>query len=159
MYYSHQWIIDSCCGITLLQMQGEFFVLRTRSVVCAGGKWKLRVTFFLHCDFAAQIWYGLCRWLDVVVELPANVMMSYGSLIGSGRNKRMKKGFAIVWLAFIRTIWRARNDKTFNNVAGVVEDAVDLIQRLSWQWFLNNAATGSCLLYEWVWNPGDCMLR
>ncbi|GAU14204.1 hypothetical protein TSUD_307640 [Trifolium subterraneum] len=65
----------------------------------------------------------------------------------------------MLWLAFIWVIWRIRNDKIFNNVAGVVEDAVENIQRLSWHWFLSNTAKGSCLLYEWIWNPGDCMLR
>ncbi|MCI16926.1 pantothenate synthetase [Trifolium medium] len=112
----------------------------------------------MHCDFAAQIWYAVCRWLGVVVVLPPDVMIMYGTLVCSGRNKRLKKGFSIVWLAFIWVIWRSRNEKIFNNVAGVVGDAVDMIQRVSWQWFLNNTAKTPCLLYEWVWNPGDCML-
>ncbi|GAU38401.1 hypothetical protein TSUD_52260 [Trifolium subterraneum] len=68
---------------------------------------------FIHCDFAAHIWYAICRWLGVVVILPPEVMMM--------------------------------NDKIFNEVAGVVDDAVDMIQRLSWQWFVRCvifAATG-----------------
>ncbi|CAJ2654329.1 unnamed protein product [Trifolium pratense] len=111
----------------------------------------------MHCDFAAQIWYAICRWLGVV--LPPDVMNLYGTLVGCGRNKCVKKGFSIVWRAAIWVIWRSRNDMIFNNVAGVVEDAVGLIQRLSWQWFVNNMAKGPCLLYEWIWNPGDCMIR
>ncbi|GAU27911.1 hypothetical protein TSUD_160060 [Trifolium subterraneum] len=52
-----------------------------------------------------------------------------------------------------------RNDWVFNNVEGDVEDAVVSIQLISWQWYLNRVATGSCLLHEWVWNPGDYMLQ
>ncbi|GAU51608.1 hypothetical protein TSUD_414400 [Trifolium subterraneum] len=114
---------------------------------------------FIHCDFAAHIWYAICRWLGVVVILPPEVMMMYGILVGSGRNKKIKKGFSSVWLAFVWVVWRCRNDKIFNEVAGVVDDAVDMIQRLSWQWFVSDSGRGPCLLYEWIWDPGDCMLR
>ncbi|CAJ2641793.1 unnamed protein product [Trifolium pratense] len=71
------------------------------------------------------------------------------SLYGcSGRNKRLRKGFSLVWLAFMWVIWKSRNEKIYNNVVGVVEDAVDLIQRLSWQWHLSKNAKAPCLLYE-----------
>ncbi|MCH87455.1 ribonuclease H, partial [Trifolium medium] len=33
---------------------------------------------FLHCKYAADIWYAVSRWLGVVTVLPANVLMSYG---------------------------------------------------------------------------------
>jgi hypothetical protein len=85
--------------------------------------------------------------------------MSYGVLVGSGRNKKIRKGFSVVWIMFIWVLWKVRNNQIFNNGAESVDDAVDLIQRLSWQWHLSKLATGSCLLYKCVWNPGDCMLR
>jgi hypothetical protein len=91
--------------------------------------------------------------------LPGEVLASYGQLVGSGRNKKIKKGFSSVWLAFVWVIWKTRNDKIFNNVRGEVDAVVDCIQHLSWQWFLNKVAEHSCLLYEWIWNPGECMLR
>jgi hypothetical protein len=65
--------------------------------------------------------------------LPTDVMMSYGLLVGSGRNKRIRKGISIVWVAFVWVIWRCRNDRIFNNVVGMVADTMDQIQRLSWQ--------------------------
>ncbi|GAU29820.1 hypothetical protein TSUD_223660 [Trifolium subterraneum] len=136
-------------------------IIRSEDAVCdmCGGVSETSRHVFMHCDFAAQVWYAICRWLGVVVLLPPDVMTMYGSLVGCGSNKKIKKGFSIVWLAFIWVMWRSRNDKVFNNVAGVVEDALNHIQRISWQWFLSNTAKGPCLLYEWSWDPGKCMLR
>ncbi|MCH84701.1 putative ribonuclease H protein [Trifolium medium] len=114
---------------------------------------------FLHCRFAAAVWYAINRWLGVVVVLPAEPMMSYGLLVGSGGNKKIRKGFSIVWLAFVWVLWRARNDRVFNNVGDSVDNVVERIQRTSWQWYLHKTAKGSSLLYEWIWNPGDCMMR
>jgi hypothetical protein len=45
-----------------------------------------------------------------------------------------------------------RNDWVFNNITVDGVSVVELIQRLSWHWFLNNTAKGPCLLYEWIWN-------
>jgi hypothetical protein len=93
----------------------------------------------------------------VMVLPPREVLMSYMQLVCSGRNRRIQKGFSSVWLAFVWVIWKVRNDRIFNNVTGDVEAAVECIQRLSWQWFLNRVAANSCLWYEWVWDPGICM--
>jgi hypothetical protein len=124
-----------------------------------GGDPETARHLFLHCPFVAAVWYALNRWLGVMVVPPGELIASFGQLVESGRNKKIKKGFSGVWLAFVWVIWKTRNDKIFNNVDGEVDVAVDCIQRLSWQWFLNKVAAHSCLLYEWVWNPGDCMLR
>ncbi|GAU26446.1 hypothetical protein TSUD_294120 [Trifolium subterraneum] len=114
---------------------------------------------FLHCRFASAVWYRVNRWLGTMVVIPHDIIMSHGLLVGCGGNKKVRKGYSIVWLAFVWVIWRFRNDRVFNNINGEVEDAMDSIQRLSWQWYLLKTAKGSSLLYEWVWNPGDCMLR
>jgi hypothetical protein len=126
--------------------------------VCGVGTETAR-HLFLHCPFTANVWYGVNRWLGVMVVLPQEVLPSYGQLVGCGRNKRIRKGFSIVWVAFVWVIWKIRNDWIFSNSNETVEGALDLIQRLSWQWFLNKLAKSSCLFYEWIWNPGECMLR
>jgi hypothetical protein len=65
----------------------------------------------------------------------------------------------VIWLAFVWAVWKARNDRVFNNVVVDAPVIFDLVQRLSWNWFVNNTAKAPFLLYEWVWNPGDCMMR
>jgi hypothetical protein len=114
---------------------------------------------FLHCPFASAVWYGLNRWLGVVVVPPLEMGMSYEQLVATCPNKKIRKGFSSVWLAFVWVIWKTRNDRIFNNMVGNVDEALDCIQRLSWQWFLNKVARNSCLFYEWRWNPCECMLR
>jgi hypothetical protein len=94
-----------------------------------------------------------------MVVLPPEVTTAYVLLVGCRRNKRIRKGFATVWLAYVWVMWKMRNDWVVNNVARTVERVVEDIQRTSWQWFLSYEAKGSSLLYEWVWNPRDCMLR
>jgi hypothetical protein len=113
---------------------------------------------FLHCRITVAIWYSIYNWSGVVSVLPPYLPMSYAMFVGCGSNKQRRKGFLIIWLAYIWGIWKTRNNCVFNN--GVVDrsEVVDLVQREAWGWFLHNTVKGSCLLYEWVWNPVDCML-
>jgi hypothetical protein len=114
---------------------------------------------FLHCSYTAKIWYAVINWYGAVLVLPPNLHLSFVGLVGCGSNKRRRKGLAVVWSAYVWAVWKARNDRIFNNRLFEVVEVVELIQRLSWRWFLNSSALGSSLLYEWVWNPADCMLR
>jgi hypothetical protein len=114
---------------------------------------------FLHCRITSKIWYAINRWYGVCSVVPSSVPMSYAVIVGNGSNKKRRKGLSVVWLAFVWAVWKARNDRVFNNVMVDVPTVVDHVQRLSWIWFMNNTAKVPFLLYEWIWNPGDCMLR
>jgi hypothetical protein len=114
---------------------------------------------FLDCRVAAGIWYNINRWFGVCTVVPPSVPMSYAMLVGCGSNWKRRKGLSVIWLAFVWVVWKARNDRVFNNLVVDVPVAFDLVQRLSWNWFVNNTAKAPFLLYEWVWNPGDCMMR
>jgi hypothetical protein len=134
-------------------------IIRTDETACplCGDLPESSCHLFLHCRFTAAVWYALNRWLDVMIVLPPDPLMSYCLLVGTGGNKKPRKGLSIVWLTFVWVIWKVRNDRVFNNFDGNVEETVDKIQRTSWQWYLQKSAKGSSLLYKWIWNPGDCM--
>jgi hypothetical protein len=46
---------------------------------------------FLHCRFTAAVWYALNRWLEVMIVLPPDPLMSYCLLVGTGGNKNLGK--------------------------------------------------------------------
>jgi hypothetical protein len=135
-------------------------VIRADEVHCPWcvGSTETAVHAFLHCRFAAAVWYAITRWLGAVTVLPPTVVSSYAIFVGYGSNKKRKKCHSMIWLAFIWGLWKYRNGRIFNNKPASVDEVVDYIQRLSWKWFLSNIAKNSCLLYEWIWNPGDSML-
>jgi hypothetical protein len=113
---------------------------------------------FLHCNMVASVWNGINSWLGMCNVITPTVPMSYAVLVGCGSNKNRRKGLSVIWLAYMWAVWKARNNCVFNNVELDVPTVVDMIQRMSWNWFVINTAKGSFLLYEWVWNPIDCML-
>jgi hypothetical protein len=113
---------------------------------------------FLRCRYVTGIWYAILRWLGVVSVLPPTILLSYAMLVGCGSNKKRRKGFSVVWLAYIWVVWKARNDRIFNNVVFDASVVMDQVQRVSWQWFMNNTSKSPSLLYEWEWDPGECMM-
>jgi hypothetical protein len=113
---------------------------------------------FLRCRYVTGIWYAILRWLGVLSVLPPTILTSYAMLVGCGSNKKRRKGFSVVWLAYIWAVWKARNDRIFNNVVFDASVVMNNAQRLSWHWFMNNTAKSPSLLYEWEWDPGECMM-
>jgi mannosylglycoprotein endo-beta-mannosidase len=114
---------------------------------------------FLHCRIAGGVWHAIYRWFGVSSVLPPSLPLSYAILVGCGSNRKRRKGFSVIWLAFMWVLWKVRNDRVFNNVVVDVPTIFDLVQRTSWNWYINKTAKAPFLLYEWVWNPGDCMVR
>jgi hypothetical protein len=114
---------------------------------------------FLHCRISTGVWYAINRWFGVSSVMPPSLPSAYAIFVGHGTNRKRRKGLSVIWLAFVWVLWKARNDRVFNNVVVDVPAIFDLVQRMSWNWFINKTATAPFLLYEWVWDPGDCMSR
>jgi hypothetical protein len=62
-------------------------------------------------------------------------MNSFAIFIGCGVGKKGVKGMTVIWHAMMWCIWRTRNNVIFNNGTVDVEQMVDDIKRISWQWF------------------------
>jgi hypothetical protein len=65
--------------------------------------------------------------------------------VGCGIGKKGKKGMALIWHSLIWTVWRMRNNRIFNKGVIDVEEAVESIKRMAWQWFIGRMAISSCL--------------
>jgi hypothetical protein len=120
---------------------------------------ELACYLFLHCNVAAKVWYDVVRWLGFTIILPHNIPSSAATLIHCARNKREKIGLCLIWNAFVWVLWSVRNDVVFNNGVVYGDEIADHIKMLSWKWFIARVSKGPILLYEWKWNPMDCMIR
>jgi hypothetical protein len=58
------------------------------------------------------------------------VPLSFVGFVGCGSNRRRRKGLAVIWLAFVWAVWKARNNRIFNNAVTGAAEVVDLVQRL-----------------------------
>jgi len=65
----------------------------------------------------------------------------------------------MIWHAVVWSLWRARNDRIFNNLTHDVEEVVEEVKVLSWRWGLSRLHTTAYLYYEWQWDPKVCLLR
>ena len=64
-----------------------------------------------------------------------------------------------MYQATMWVIWKACNDHLFNIVLKGVDELIEEIQVLSWRWALGRLDTSTCMFYEWVWCPEECLGR
>jgi hypothetical protein len=95
---------------------------------------------FLHCGISAKIWYEIARWIGHELILPPSLGHSFSMLVGCGTGKIRKKGLSLIWHAFIWSIWRARNNRIFNDGVIDPEEIFDSIKRILWLWFIERMA-------------------
>jgi hypothetical protein len=74
-------------------------------------------------------------------------------------NKRVRKGYRLIWHATVWMLWKIRNDKIFNNGGCDVLSIVEEVNVLSWRWSLTRLDIPLCLFYEWSWDPNECLSR
>jgi uncharacterized membrane protein len=111
---------------------------------------------FMFCNFAYGVWLRVFRWLGVVFVMPQNLFSFFDSFVGAARNKKVAKGFALIWHTTIWLIWRSRNEVLFSNGTRDLVRVVDDVKLLSWRWGLARRAFKICLFYEWCCEPGSC---
>ncbi|GAU40143.1 hypothetical protein TSUD_163120 [Trifolium subterraneum] len=114
---------------------------------------------FMFCDFAGQIWNAIFRWLGLVLVIPPNFFLLFECFTGAAANKKIRKGYALIWHTTIWMLWKSRNDIMFSNGVIDVEKVIDDIKLLSWRWGLSRHSIPVCLFYEWCWDPGLCLQR
>jgi hypothetical protein len=125
--------------------------------VLCGSVPETAIHLFLHCNFAAAVWYGIMCWLGFIIVLPNTIVSSLAVLLNCAKSKNQKRGLCFIWNVYMWTMWRVRNDRIFNNVTVSAVDVIDQIKLLCWKWFIGRIAKGPFLLYEWNWDPLECM--
>jgi len=98
-------------------------------------------------------------WLDCIFLIPPNFFVRWECWGGWERNKKIKKGRWLVWLATLWVLWKVRNDNIFNRRIYEADEAVEKIKVLSWRWILSQTKLPVCLFYEWSWDPISCLNR
>ena len=114
---------------------------------------------FLHCDMARNVWLNLMLWLDLNFVMPLNLFHHWECWSGGPINKKIRKGLCMIWEVVIWVIWKARNDRIFNNENARWDELVEEVKVTSWRWFLSRFNSPVCLFYEWSWCLRDCLLR
>ncbi|KAK2387010.1 cytochrome P450 71D11 [Trifolium repens] len=142
----------------------EYFYLTTDNikaiildVFTAGGVEEGASHLFLSCDFAYGVWLNICRWLGFSTVMPCNLFVLFEYFVGFAPNKKVAKGFALIWLTTVWSIWRSRNEVVFSNGVRDVVKVVDDVKHLSWQWGMSRRAIPFCLFYDWCCEPGICL--
>lgn len=103
---------------------------------------------FVHCPVARGIWLELLKWVDSMFIMPQSVFNHWLCWNAGASNKKMIKGFRLIWHATIWVIWKARNDKIFNDKVKEVLEIVEEVKVLSWRWCLSSLKIPACLYYE-----------
>ncbi|GAU21872.1 hypothetical protein TSUD_33690 [Trifolium subterraneum] len=130
----------------------------SKCVGCVGSV-ESSIHLFLHCPCALRVWYGIFRWLGVVIVAPPSLMLLFKVMKGAARGKKTRSGFFMIWHATIWCIWKAQNKSIFDNDSFIPDDIVENIKVVSWKWSLARMKTSPCMFYEWNWDPGECLLR
>jgi hypothetical protein len=131
---------------------------RTRYVLYVLKRWKWLVICFFTVElrpvFGMQLTGGLgyVRWF---LPLYLCLMLSLLGMVRIGNGGKVFPWFGLPLCGCCGGLEMIE----FSIMWVDVPTVFDLVQRMSWNWFINNTAKAPFLLYEWVWNPGNCMLR
>jgi len=114
---------------------------------------------FLHCVTTFHVWSLVCGWLEINFITPQSLFQHFECWNGEIDKKRFRKGYWLVWHASLWAVWKARNDRIFNNIIKEPVVIVEEIKVLLWRWVLSRLKSPPCLFYEWFWNPKVSLLR
>jgi hypothetical protein len=128
---------------------------------CLGcvGKVENSTHLFLHCPSAMLVWGEVFKWLGISIVIPPSLSSLFEMVKGMARNGKIRRGYTLIWHATLWTIWRTRNNAMFASGVFSPREIVEEIKVVSWKWSLARLKVLPCMFYEWLWDPGDCLLR
>jgi hypothetical protein len=117
------------------------------------------IHLFLHCNVISKVWSAVMNWLQFHLITPPSLFIHLFGWSTAMSTKKRKRGAWLIWHAVIWVIWKMQNNRIFNNIVKEVDEMVEQIKVVSWNWSINRLNIASCLFYEWCWNPHDCLVR
>jgi hypothetical protein len=157
--FSWQLLYDRIPTRNNLELRGIFVTETPWECVGCVGKVETPTHLFLHCPFAMKVWSELFKWVGVEIVIPPSISSLFEIFMGSARNAKIRKGFALIWQASLWTIWKERNSAIFSIGVYNLRVVVDQVKVLSWKSALSRLKITPYLFYEWTWDPGDCLLH
>lgn len=97
-----------------------------------------RITFssIFSCVVVIVVWFCIQDWIGVFGFIPfkpiVDRLLSFHLAM---RGKTNKKYIILIWLTFVRSIWKVRNDTLFKGGMKGVSDIVVSAKSLTWNWF------------------------
>jgi hypothetical protein len=73
-------------------------------------------------------------WIGVVIVMQATLSSLFEVFREVARNKKLRQGFLLIWLATIWIIWKARNNAIFANGLINPSELVEEVKVLSWKY-------------------------
>jgi hypothetical protein len=113
---------------------------------------------FFHWGFVKGVWEAIFRWLGH--RLPIGLAgwdhsLSFGTLFKSKNGNHVRH---LIWLATTWSIWKLRNNVTFNGDLPNVPQLLDNVKAISWIWFSGGSGRKSFLSFSnWCFAPIACI--
>jgi hypothetical protein len=130
-----------------------------RVCLLCGAEEENSIHLLIYCPFARQVWDRICQWLNLTFCLPHSCVSLLNYFAEVQKDKKLRQGMVVIWCSAIWAIWRQRNRIIFDNGTTELPAVVDEIKLTSWNWWIGKSNKPPCLLYEWLHEPGLCILR
>jgi hypothetical protein len=135
-------------------------VIDKRSIRCVGecGAEETTSHLFFECPVFAGIWSKISRWLGISTVFQNEGLShldQFEGLLGGGRVFASR--LQTIWAAGIWSIWKARNDKIFNNKEVNVDHVVENLKRMSWNWVRFKTNRLDYSINQWFSNLRACL--
>ncbi|XP_035832997.1 uncharacterized protein LOC118481817 [Helianthus annuus] len=102
----------------------------------------------ITCEFAQQLWVGVSQWMKITLP---RYLLSVVDLLNYINNLQMEgnkqKAVYMISATVCWSLWKARNDKIFNNKACQLSKMMGEVKALSFLWLSSRAAK---LKLEWM---------
>lgn len=84
--------------------------------LCGSGE-ETSSHIFLHCEVMLRVWEKVLQWLNFNFFIPPNLFVHFECCSSEVWNKKLCKGYWLIWHASLWMIWKTRNDRIFKPIS------------------------------------------